>query len=291
MPLKRKNKKVAVVCARGLGDALLSMTLAHNLTLSGAQVTTFSSILTELKNWFPGYAILPFPSKESLSKFDTVIAADHSMVCERDHFGNELLVLKEEIFDKKLPMSENLRLICKEKLALPHAENNIGIVVPNTCTWRKFSKRIVLHPMSSDPKKNWPSEKFVALARHLEQLGFDPYFCVSPDERQEWEARVPEKKLPFFSDLEALARFVVESGAMIGNDSGVGHLASALCIPTLTLFARKSYAHLWRPGWGLGRVVTPAALLPGSRFKQKYWKQQLSVKRALKAFEKLGAER
>jgi heptosyltransferase III len=287
---REQQLKFAIVCARGLGDALLSMILAHNLKLSGKQVTTFSSILCELKDWFPKFHIAPCPISEqffsTLSSFDTVVAADHSVIKENHHFGNRLIILKENAFDKKLTMVENLRASCERTLALPFSLANNGITPLKGLTWRRYPRRLLLHPMSNSIKKNWPSEKFIALASLLEKEGYDPYFCVSPAEREFWEGIIAKERLPYFRTVSDLASFVFESGYLIGNDSGVGHLASALHIPTLSLFARKGYSHLWRPGWGPGAVCAPNLLL-GSRLKQKYWKKLLSVRYVKKTFSQL----
>jgi len=297
--MQRKTKKrvqhnFAVVCARGLGDALLSMVLAHNLRLSGKQVTIFSSILCELKDWFPGFQILPYPAPKQFSaifsSFDSIIAADHSIIKENHQFGNQLIILKENDFDKKHTMVDNLQSICKKQFSLPFARRENGIVPLKQLMWRQHINRILLHPMSSEIKKNWPAKKFIALANLLEREGFQPYFCVSPAEAPMWQSFISEERLPSFPTVSSLASFIYESGYLIGNDSGVGHLAASLNIPTLSLFARKSYANLWRPGWGLNVVVTPPNILFGSRMKQKYWKSLLKARRVKNMFYKLREE-
>ena len=275
----------AVVCAQGLGDALLSMIVSHHLSLCGREVTTFSSALYELRGWFPGHTILPFPpSRDVFASYQTVIAADHAMV------KKNAFILRECDFDKQRTVVDNLEQACKIQLGLSHYGRENGIVPPKKLTWRAHPGRVVLHPMSADPKKNWPAKKFIKLSLLLKKEGFEPIFCVSPKERETWIDLVAEKELPLFPTVEDLAAFVYESGALIGNDSGVGHLASALKIPTLTLFARKSYAQLWRPGWGIGSVVAPPPFLLGNRLKQKYWKELLTVGRVMHAFKKLGAK-
>jgi heptosyltransferase III len=290
-PVTGVQRKFALVCARGLGDALLSMILAHNLQLSGKRVTTFSSILCELKDWFCGFHILPYPSPEQLfttfASFDTLIAADHSLVTEQCQFGNQLIFLKESAFNKRCTMVENLQGVCTEKLLLPFAVSKNGITPLKSLSYRAHPNRVLLHPTSSDTKKNWPSEKFAALATLLEKEGYQPYFCVSPAERQIWKTSVASEQLPHFPTVSHLASFVYESGYLIGNDSGIGHLASALNIPTLSLFARKSYSRLWRPGWGPGTVAAPPNILWGCRMKQKYWKTLLSVGRVKSLFDEL----
>lgn len=281
--------KIAVVCANGFGDALLSMIVSHNLQLSGFEVVTFSTPLCGLKEWFPSHTILPFSELNSLSNFDQIISADHSLISGDSQ--QNLIILKENAFDKSKTLVENLQRVCQQRLALPHFGKDNGIVIPPSLKWRSHPKRVIIHPMSTDPKRTWPADKFIDLGIKLEKQGFIPYFCLSPEERAAWLNLTKEEHLPLFSKLSDLAAFVYESDAMIGNNSGIGHMASLFNIPTVSLFARESYARLWRPGWGPGIVVAPPSLLPGSRLRQKYWKQLLSVRRVISSFKKMRVER
>ena len=71
---------------------------------------------------------------------------------------------------------------------------------------------------------------------------------------------------------------------MIGNDSGVGHLASALGVPVLTLFRKRRDGFCWRPGWGRNVVVRPVVSVGAFR---NSWKRFLSVQRVKRAFDQL----
>ena len=80
---------------------------------------------------------------------------------------------------------------------------------------------------------------------------------------------------------------------MIGNDSGVGHLASCLGIPTLTICRSQMAANFWRPGWSKGAVITPPAWVPnlkGLRLRDQHWQKFISVKKVYKTFinQRLG---
>lgn len=269
---KRKNK-IAVVTARGLGDALISMILSQNLLSSGNHVTTFSTILCQMSDWFPEHQILPHPTRANFAHFDHVYAADHSQVTSANATTT---ILKESHFDKRRSMVENLVSFCEERQM--GGQSDTGLVVLPSLTHQKYSKRVILHPESADPKKNWPASKYRKLFEKLKKRGFDPVIIVAPDERENWQ------EAPFFPSLSAVAAYIYESGFFIGNDSGLGHLASLLRIPTLSLFARKSYSRLWRPGWGRGRVAAPLMPLIGAPMKERYWKNFLTTNHVLHHF-------
>jgi len=285
LPIRKKS--VAIFSAKGLGDGLLYMTLSHNLSFEN-EVVTFNSHLCELRRWFPNKVLLPFPEniEGALSSFDLIIASDHSPIHHTKTLLNKTYLIKESALNKKMTMVDNLVSLCKERFYLKEASPYNGIVVPNDVKQGAFSKRVIIHPMSAESKKIWPKEKFINLAHRLENQGFEPSLCVSHFERAQWQQICDSLPLPYFSDLDACASYIAEAGYMIGNDSGLGHLASNMGIPTLTLFARKSYSHLWRPGWGPGRVVYPPPFLIGAKLKQRYWKEFLTVERVHKAFTK-----
>ena len=271
----RTRSRVAVVAARGLGDGLLSLILSNNLMRSGHLVTSYSTILCQMQDWFPEHTIASFDEID-FSTIDHVIAADHSLIRKTDE---KTTILLEREFDKSKSMVDNL-VIVSAKLGL-EATSETGILPPSHLQHRKYEKRVILHPMSTAEHKNWHPERFRALASQLSKIGFEPVLCVGPQEKSLW----PEAQT--FSTISDLAAYIYESGALIGNDSGLGHLASLLNIPTLSLFARKSYSRLWRPGWNSGIVVTPQIPLIGAPMKQRYWKNFLTVPRVMKNFKHL----
>ena len=117
---------------------------------------------------------------------------------------------------------------------------------------------------------------------------------MSPQERHEWES---EKELEILHTpcLKTLATYLYESGFFIGNDSGLGHLASNLKIPTLTIAGNAKQIKLWRPDWSLGQVVTPLFLLPNFKglhlsLRDNFWQHFIPIRRTIKAFQKLVKE-
>ncbi|MGB6977415.1 MAG: glycosyltransferase family 9 protein [Gammaproteobacteria bacterium] len=292
---------IAIISALGLGDGLLSMILAHNLKQNGYSVKVFSDYLTQLHEWFPQHTIVNYPTGikagemrveklgELFQPFDLIVSTDGApLFAYREMLGDKYKIFYEHDFDRRQTIAANFMAICRDFFHLADFSIANGLVMPATLQPRKFIQRVIIHPTSTCHTKNWLPEKFVRLARKLQQQGFEPVFVVSPTERQEWLwVESHGFALPYFANLDRLARFVAESGYMIGNDSGIGHLASNLGIPTLSLFARRSMANLWRPNWSAGRVVTPVFQLPGARLRVRYWKKFLTVRRVRVAFDKL----
>ncbi|NGX54618.1 MAG: hypothetical protein KR126chlam2_00232 [Chlamydiae bacterium] len=264
------------------------LTLAHNLLRSRHSVTTFNSPICQLKRWFPHQTILPIPQDQTIfDSFDQIIAADHSIIAAATHLDDKLTVLKERQFDRSKTIVDNLAHFCRNRLHLPHFEKTNGITIPEGLIHKRYPKRVIIHPMCVEDKRIWPAEKFLALAHKLKDRGWDPIFAVSPKEREEWLDKSKPFDCPLFQTIDELATYVYESGAMIGNNSGTGHLSSNFNIPTLSIFSKKSYSRLWRPGFGPGKVVTPPSILIGGGLKLRYWKKFLTVAKVLRHFEKL----
>ena len=116
---------------------------------------------------------------------------------------------------------------------------------------------------------------------------------MSKQEAHEWsDLDKYEYERPLFDHLQDLKNYLFESGYFIGNDSGIGHLASNLKIPTLTISSNRKLAKLWRPGWYYGKVVFPSTVLPNFKginfaFRDKHWSKFISVRKVLNNFYKL----
>lgn len=189
------------------------------------------------------------------------------------------------LHDDSVTMVEQAVAFCRTRLGLAEAEPAIGFCLPAHLVARRYPRRVMIHPASYNAKKNWPAEKYLHLARRLRARGYDPQFVLSPKERGEWASLFePEFTVPHLADTGRLAEYLYESGYVIGNDSGVGHLASALGIPVLTLFRKRRDGFCWRPGWGHNEVVRPILSVGALR---NAWTFFLPVGRVDRAFERL----
>lgn len=83
----------------------------------------------------------------------------------------------------------------------------------------KVDNHAVIHTGAAQPVRRWPRERFAELTARLRAAG--------------WRVTVLDADLP---DLDALLDVLASADRFIGNDSGPGHLAALLGVPTFTIF-------------------------------------------------------
>jgi heptosyltransferase III len=309
--------KAAVFCHNGLGDGVISLVLSNNLHLNGWHVETYQNYIGPLQKWFPHLPVIPYPPLQEIEKilhqYDWFFVFHNDtnefvlkLISEgKRRFPDQIKVIyaypskrivnepyyQDAQINPRFSMAESLRIFCEQILHLPKSTRSNGFIPLPNLTHRLHRKRIVIHPTSSRPGKNWLKEKYVEVARQLRSKGFNPIWMIGPKERADWESHGFE--MPEFSTLDPLAAFIYESGYLIGNDSGLGHLASFLGIPTLTVTRRKALAQLWAPSYSPGVIVTPNPWIPnirGLRLRDRYWQKFISSKKVLRAFDRLVAK-
>lgn len=288
--------RVALVLSPAIGDSLLMMTIARNLQQNGIAVTIFGRQIRSLGAWFPEVETLDDLSVADLTAklagFDRVI----QMHRNKPFVGLEQYHPRVSFLDhicrvrSSESMADRLAKFCVDEFGLAGADKSNGMTPPPGLQHRKYPLRVAIHPTASTADKCWLPARFIRLAIRLRELGFSPEFVVAPQERADW--LYIERfglKLPDLGSLDNVATWVYESGWFIGNDSGIGHLASSLHIPTLSLFMRRGIARTWRPDWGTGQVLIGSTYLPTGFLKERYWKYMLSVRQVSRAFEQLRA--
>lgn len=306
--------RAGVFCHNGLGDGVNSLVLSNNLHLNGWKVDTYQNVMGSMQSWFPHLNVISYPSLAELprvlSQYDLFFVVHNDtdpfvlqLIQEgKRRFPDQMKVIylypsknivnepyyNDCLVDPGLSIAENMRLLCERVLHLPKITKNNGFIPPSGLISRKYPKRVAIHPTSARETRNWPKEKFLALAEYLKARAFEPVFI--PGTKADWENIGHD--IALFPNLDALAKFLYESGFLIGNDSGLGHLASALGIPTLTICRRKTWANMWAPGFHKGVVITPSPWIPnirGFRLRDRHWKKFISVRKAQKAFDRLAA--
>ncbi len=243
------------------------MVASHRLLYEGAEVTTYHKGLKHLQEWFPTHAITLPPAEnnafEEFSSYDLIILQyDNSPLCREiiAHFRTDKNTLLsvfypqyrkmthppltplDRVFNKSLPMVENISLAIASLLCVRQHSKNNGLLPLKHLTHRKHPKRVAIYPSANILKKY---EKIKAT---LKNLGFEPFFL---------EGECTAKG----------AELLYESGFFIGPDSDFCHLASNLQIPTLVVTKEKRPASIHTPGWLRSSFITPPKWIPRAKEK------------------------
>ncbi len=282
-------QSIAVVASAGIGDALLMQICAHRLREIGHQTTLFSDPIHSLSDWFPNARFAPRPTTDTLTSLNTFDA----ILLQHDNspLARQILQLPKPTYliygahdplkhpplrpsldflcSKQICIAQNIQSACSALFHTP-SKNDNGITPLPHLIHRKFNTRVAIHTGSSSTKKNWLPSRFHKLQNKLIQLGFAP--CL----------------VPTFPTLSELASFLYESAFFIGNDSGPGHLASNLNIPTITIGSSREQLTFWRPGWGPNRIVYPHPFFNKTKLTRENWKYFITTNQVLINFLKLN---
>jgi heptosyltransferase-3 len=108
----------------------------------------------------------------------------------------------------------------------------------------KHLSPMAIHPGSGSKKKNWPLERFLALAGTLRKKGFPVVWLLGPAEDS---VNIPSHNLVAANQtLSLCAALLSRCRAFIGNDSGMAHLAAGVGCRTVALFGPSDPA-VWAP--------------------------------------------
>lgn len=306
-------KKALVITSAGLGDGLMMMVASERLRRHGYNVVTMNSHLMGLSDWFPGhyfhYQITSSELENFVGFFDLILLQNDNTEKSKqiiqlhkkgriqslsifyssyEPYKHPPLTSWDIVFNSQKTMVENIARAIAILLRKAEISKNNGIIVPKGLQFRRFSKRIILHPTASTQDRMWPVQSFIQLAASLKNHDFDPIFSLSNKEKEQF---FPDLFKPYFSptinNLSDLAGLIYESGYVIGNESGIVHLASNLQIPNVVISGHEKRIKLWRPGWLQGPVITPSKWIPNLKFwrtREKNWKSWIKPKNVEKGF-------
>jgi ADP-heptose:LPS heptosyltransferase len=133
----------------------------------------------------------------------------------------------------------------------------------------------LIFPTTNRKVKDYTTRGFLAIAKGLRARGLHPEIIVAPNERAALGKIFSPNgySVKSFETLEQLARHIYESGAVLSNDSGGGHFASLLDIPSVVI--HKKYNNFeWRPGWKKPLIARPKVRL--KLLGKRIWKPFIS---------------
>jgi hypothetical protein len=118
----------------------------------------------------------------------------------------------------------------------------------------------LLHPGSGSATKNWPPERFAALAALLLDRGWSVHLLRGPADTDAVRAvqrllGSDQAAIEGPADVPALASVLASADLYVGNDSGVSHLSARLAVPTVAIFGPTDPA-IWAPRGPRSAVVS-----------------------------------
>ena len=139
-----------------------------------------------------------------------------------------------------------------ERLAIFEADQipHLSLIVEESAS--PHVSAIALHPGSGSERKNWPEASWrELLVRLADQSEFNLLLVGGEAEGEQLErfARLVSQdriRVARSLPLKELARQLKDCAGFIGHDSGITHLAAAVGLPTLALWAETN-PEIWRP--------------------------------------------
>ncbi len=131
---------------------------------------------------------------------------------------------------------------------------------------------VAIHPGGGGLAKCWPAERYAALIERLIDRDYRAVITFGPADdtiRRRILPRIPDQDVLIVADrpLADMAVLYARCHAMIGNDSGMTHLAAAAGVPVIALFGPTDPA-VWGPRgkqvrllWGTGEIETDVGRL------------------------------
>ena len=110
---------------------------------------------------------------------------------------------------------------------------------------------IAIHPGSGSPEKCWPIDSFLALIDQLHDAGHRCRILIGEVELERWPTERIHRMQSAAETVHPatyvdLLRELSGCSAFVGNDSGPGHLAGIIGLPSVILFGPTDPA-VWKP--------------------------------------------
>jgi ADP-heptose:LPS heptosyltransferase len=164
----------------------------------------------------------------------------------RDHLLLKTLGVKERIGFPRLGSD----LFLTRPIPRPHPESHsyeswravgkaLGVELPQRDQLAPppptREKTILIHSGARLPVRVWPLENWRKLAARFRQKNYTVQIACDP-EQENWWKQNGEAGVRTPTTVTELIELTDHAGALIGNDSGPGHLAALCGVPTFTIF-------------------------------------------------------
>ena len=303
-------KRIAIVPFPALGDVTICLRLAQHLTNSGYEVTLFANLITSATLNFPWLTLgnLPNDPENLISTYDLILL-DVLSPWVKKHLvdleaSKNILLFTSKNYSKSLPtktfsnkdlISQSSGTFTNRPLCLDKNSTKsmvdwvdeyglevLGVKADSSLPAVTFHQPkqvknlVVVFPTTPNPKKNFSIKGFNKLANQLVSMGFQVEVIVMPHEKELLEDKFGTINVKTFQEIAHLIEYLRSAKVVISNDSGGGHLAAMLGIPTITI-TPKDKNFVWRPGYNLGNVVSPIITL---KFGGEHiWRPFISIKK------------
>jgi ADP-heptose:LPS heptosyltransferase len=205
---------------RSISDPRLALLFAKNATLDPALVEYFTRF-----NLIVSYLFDPdghFRASMERIGVKTLIECSHRVQPDQGHASRQLAK----------PLEKLAMFVEDEHLLRAYFERRE--VIPN---------RLAIHLGSGSEKKNWPLERWLALADDFRD---HEVIFITGEAEQERGVLINNRPNWHALPLPELASRLSTCAAFLGHDSGISHLAAACGVPSLLLFGPTDPA-VWAP--------------------------------------------
>ncbi|MDB6019014.1 MAG: hypothetical protein JWR19_3503 [Pedosphaera sp.] len=176
-------------------------------------------------------------------KFDVVVSARWD---PRDHLLLRLTGAKRRFGFPRM----GSRFFLTHPLALPDPNHHryeywrtigtgLGLDMPPAeavqLSPRQSGRIVIVHTGAGQPIRVWPLDRYQKIVTHLRAQNYVVRILCNPEQRK-WWLQAGETAVATPATITDLLNHMGDVGAFVGNDSGPGHLAAFLGIPTFTLF-------------------------------------------------------
>lgn len=201
----------------------------------------------DVRDWISSFAL----TFNFLHDLDGVVCANlkaagspqvlyRSPLVEEKHAADHLAVILEDLAMYIQPAMPRLLLDATTRERGRDRRQTSDIAAPYA----------VIHPGSGNPRKNWPTERFLNLAKMLRtKHNITPLFIAGEADEEPIgviEADHHSWALINDMDLPECAAVLADAVIYVGNDSGISHLAAAVGTPSVVLMSSGRTA-TWAP--------------------------------------------